>query len=316
MKIGKQKIEVTKDGKATDHIYLNRGYQRGYIYFEHDGVTAELAQGKTKQQAKAGELQRKVITLFNGAIDAIEELYELDDAAADAVSVEIYSNFTMAKDGRMSGCANLKSLEQRAAALHFACDDALSFVEDRAGMEYAQLLMNICYDIQNEYEHGRIKAEARTQEALRLFKETQGKAEKEPRRELSPEGLAIFNELEAAQKEIDRLFDKQIEAEDRGDNETADRIEQELDKITKEAEAPLNALALKNPEEATQIFDRSSFFDYECIDADIYLGRGVFCRRDELIKLDTPEKRAAYIDRVNNPSGDEDGAGGRFFKTR
>ncbi len=297
MKIEKQQIEFRQDGKTIDRAYLNRGYQRGYFYFEHDGITAELAQGKTKQQAKAAELQRQALTLFNGAIKTVNELSKLDIAAADALLAEIYSGFAIANEARPGGSTNLKSLEQRAAAMFFAWQDANTILEDRAGIPHAQLLTNLCFNVQEEHEHGRIEANKRTREALRLFKEAQTKAEKESRRELSPEGQAIFDALEAAKAALEDC------AEQGGPDE-----DERADKIMEEAEAPLDALALKDPEEATRIFNRSSYFDYEDGDGDIYLGAGVFCRRDELMKLDTPEKRAAYVHSVNYPFGDEDGA--------
>lgn len=284
MKIEKQAIEFKQDGKTIDRAYLNRGYQRGYFYFEHDSITAELAQGKTKQQAKAGELQRQALTLFNGAIETLNALYKLDAAAADALLAEIYSGFALANEARPGGGTNLKTLEQRAAAMFFAEQDALSFVEDRAGIEYAQLLMNTCFDVNSEYEHGRIKAEARTREALRVFKETKANAEQEDRRELSPEGRAIFDALEAASAALENC------AEDGGPDE-----EEKADGIMEEAEAPLDALALRDPEEATRIFKRSSYFDEAIGEYEIYLGAGRFCRRDELKQLDTPEKRAAFV---------------------
>ena len=297
MKIEKQQIEFRKDGKAIDRAYLNRGYQRGYFYFEHDGITAELAQGKTKPQAKAEEMQRQALTLFNGAIKTLNELSKFDAAAADALIAGIYSGFALANEARPGGGTNLKSLEQRAAAMFFTWQDANTILESRAGIEHAQLLTNLCFNVQEDYEHGRTEPNKRTLEALRLFKETQTKAEKESRRELSPEGQAIFDALEAASAALDKC------AEDGGPDEA-----ETADRIMEEAEAPLDALALIDPEEATRIFNRSSYFDYESGDGDIYLGKSVFCRRDELMKLDTPEKRAAYVNSVNDPFGDEDGA--------
>lgn len=298
MNIEKQKIEVTKNGKPIDRAYLNRGYPRGCFYFEHDGITAELAQGKTKPQAKAEEMQRQALTLFNGAIKTLNELSKFDAAAADALIAEIYSGFALANEARPGGGTNLKSLEQRAAAMFFAWQDANTILESRAGIEHAQLLTNLCFNVQEDHEHGRTEPNKRTREALRLFKEMQTKAEKETRRELSPEGQAIFDALEAAGKEM--------EAERHFNSE--DEEEEWFMNLYETAQAPLDALALKDPEEATRIFNRSSFFDYESVDGDIYLGRGVFCRRDELIELDTPEKRAAYVNSVNDPFGDEDGA--------
>lgn len=291
MKIEKQQIEFRQDGKTIDRAYLNRGYQRGYFYFEHDGITAELAQGKTKPQAKAAELQRQALTLFNGAIETLNELHKLDAAAADALLAEIYSGFAMANEARPGGGTNLKTLEQRAAAMFFAWQDAETIVSNRAGIPHAQLLTNICFDVDNEYTHGRIAANARTREALRLFKEAQAKAETEARRELSPEGRAIYEQLAA----LDEVL--------------ADLDPEEAEKRMEEAEAPLDALALKDPEEATRIFQRCPYFDEAIEEYEIYLGAGTFCRRDELKKLDTPEKRAAYIETGALPGEDETSAG-------
>lgn len=284
MKIEKQAIELKQDGKTIDRAYLNRGYQRGYFYFEHGGITAELAQGKTKPQAKAGELQRKAETLFYGAIKAIEELTAIDAAAADALLAQFYSGFSFATDARPGTRADLKSLERRAVELFFVWQDTEARVSDRAGLEYAQLLTNTCFGIDYEYRHGRIKATERTREALRSFKATKEKAEQEDRRELSPEGRAIFEALEAASAALDKCYD------DGGPDE-----DEKADRIMKEAEAPLNALALRDPEEATRIFKRSSYFDEGIEEYEIYLGANTFCRRDELKQLDTPEKRAAFV---------------------
>lgn len=296
-KIEKEKIELLENGKVTQRAYLNRGYQRGIFYFEHDGIAAELARGKTKQQAKAEELKRAAITLFNGAIGYLKELSKLDAAAADALLAELYSGFAIANEARPGGGTDLKSLEQRAAAMHFAWEDAQSFVEDRAGIEYARLLMNACFDVQNEYEHGRIAGNARTREALRSFREMKDKDAQEDRRELSPQGRAIFEALEAASAALEQC------AEDGGPDE-----DEKADRIMEEAEAALDALALEDPEEATRIFKRSAYFDEAIEEYEIYLGAGVFCRRDELKKLDTPEKRAAYVNTGKLPGEDETGA--------
>ena len=227
----------------------------------------------------------------------MRDLHKLDAAAADAIIAELYGGFTIAREARPGGGESLKSLEQRAAAMFFAWQDVVMCLVNRAGDEHALLLQNICFNIESECESGRINEKDRLREALRLFKETQNKAEKEARRELSPEGQAIFEALEAAKAALEDC------AEQGGPDE-----DERADKIMEEAEAPLDALALKDPEEATRIFNRSSYFDYEDGDGDIYLGAGVFCRRDELMTLDTPEKRAAYVHSVNYPFGDEDGA--------
>lgn len=291
MKIRDEKIEIFCNGKCIDTTHLNRGYQSAVFYFENEDAAEELAQGKTKLQAKAGTLQRAAKALFNGALKNLNELSKLDAAAADAILAEIYSGFTIANEARPGGGANLKSLEQRAAATFFAWQDANTILENRAGIPHAQLLTNLCFNVQEEHENGRTDANKRTREALRLFKETQAKAETEARRELSPEGQAIYEQLASLEEVL------------------ADLDPEEAEKRMEEAEAPLDALALKDPEEATRIFNRSSYFDYEDGDGDIYLGAGVFCRRDELKKLDTPEKRAAYIETGVLPGEDEPSAG-------
>ncbi len=284
MKIKDEKIQISVNGKITDTTHLNRGYPRVTYYFENADIAAELAQGKTKQQAKGEELRRTAITLFNSAISYINELSKLDAAAADAVIAEVYNGFMLGADSAPGGSTSLKSLEQRAAALFFLWQDAESAVSDRAGMDKANLLTNICFGIYNEYRNGNIKASARTREALRKYRDTQAKAEREAKRELSPEGRAILAALEDANRALEACADQGGPDED-----------ERAEKIMEEAEAPLDALALNDPEEATRIYYRSSYFECESLDGDIYLGEGVFCRRDELQQLDTPEKRAAYI---------------------
>lgn len=74
---------------------------------------------------------------------------------------------------------------------------------------------------------------------------------------------------------------------------------QEAEKRMKEAEAPLDALALKNPFEATTIFRRSRYF-YETIGNDeVYLGQYVIVPAKMLSELNTPEKRAAFVAQQN-----------------
>ena len=284
MKIEKQKIEIMQDGKTIDRAYLNRGYQRGYFYFEHDGIAAELAQGKPKPQAKAEELRRAAITLFNGAMRYFEELSKLDAIAADTLFSEFYSSLTVNSEGKPSRGANLKSLERRAAAMFFAWQDAEAIVSDKAGIDYAQMLTNICFTVNEDSIQGAIPAGSRIREALRRFKDTNAKAQQEAQRELSLEGRAIFDMLEAASAALEECYEQGGPDED-----------EKADKIMEEAEAPLNALALKDPEEATRIFHRSGYFDYVSSEGEIYLGAGVFCRRDQLPKLDTPEKRAVFV---------------------
>lgn len=298
MKISEEKIEIVINGKPIKPIRLHRGSPRVVLYFENDDIAAEKAQGKPKPQAKAEAKQREATAFFNAAINSIRELSRLDAAAADALIAEVYSGFAVANEARPGGGTNRKTLEQRAAAMFFAWRDAEDLLEEKAGLEDTQLFTNICFNVDDEYQHGRIKAGSRTREAMRSFKETKDKAEKEARRELSPEGQAIFDALEAAKKELEA--ERHFNSEDEEEEWFMNRYET--------AEAPLDALALKDPEEATRIFNRSSFFDYESGDGDIYLGQGVFCRRDELMKLDTPEKRAAYVNSIDSLCGDEDGA--------
>ena len=298
MAIKDEKIVISVNGKVANTTHLNRGYQRAVFYFENEDIAAEKARGKTKAQAKAEELQREAVAFFNAAIKSIGELSRLDAAAADAIIAEVYSGFAVANEARPGGGTNRKTLEQRAAAMFFAWRDAEDLLEEQAGIDETQLFTNICFNVDNEYQHGRIKAGARTREAIRSFRDTKDKAEKEARRELSPEGRAIFEALEAASAALDKC------AAEGGPDE-----DEKAAAIMEAAEAPLDALALQDPEEATRIFHRSSYFDYEDGEGEIYLGGGIFCRRDQLNILDTPEKRAAFVECGIMPGEDEPGAG-------
>lgn len=283
MKLEKETIEIRQDGKVIDRAYLNRGYPRGFFYFEHDGITAELAAGKTKQRAKAEELQRTATTLFNGAIEALNELSRLDIAAADSLLTEIYSGFSIAHEARPGG-TNLKSLEQREAALFFAWQDAENFVAHRAGYDRAALLRNICFEVDDEYTGGGALKDARTGEALRRYRQILAEAEKETRRELTPAGRAIMAKLEAAGNALADCMKQGGPDED-----------ERADKIMLDADAALDALALEDPEEATRIYRRSDYFTDDIGEFDVYIGHDSFCNRLDLKKLDTPEKRAAFI---------------------
>ena len=290
MKIRDEKIEVKVNDKVVKTTHLHRGTQRACFYWENADIAAEKAQGKTKPQAKADEITRKTTAFFNAAVESLNELIRLDVAAADTLLAELYGTFSIANETKPGGGTNLKTLEERAAAIFFAWQDAEYCVELQTGIPHVQTLANICFDVNDDYIHGRIEANARAREAIRRFRAINDESGRESRRELSPEGCAIFEALEAASAALDQCV------EDGGPDE-----DEKADKIMEAAEAPLDALALKDPEEATRIFKRSSYFDEMIEENEIYLGARVFCRRDELKKLETPEKRAAYIETGEMP---------------
>lgn len=82
----------------------------------------------------------------------------------------------------------------------------------------------------------------------------------------------------------------------------------ELDKLEPDAaekkmeavEADLDALALRDPVEATKIARASSYFFDEAIEPnEVYLGSYVFVHKSLLQTLDTVEKRREYIASVS-----------------
>ena len=110
---------------------------------------------------------------------------------------------------------------------------------------------------------------------------------------LKPSSYEILSKLAAADKELEALIDKELSPEEE---------DKELSRICEEAEKELNALALKDPAEATQIFAASPYF-VEDIDPkeEVYLGEHVIVYKWKAKELDTPEKRAAYVREVNRP---------------
>lgn len=83
----------------------------------------------------------------------------------------------------------------------------------------------------------------------------------------------------------------------------ADLDPDEAEKRMEEVTARLDALALKDPKEATAIYLQSPFFDEDIEPDEVYLSSTYRITRAQLAELDTPEKRAAYIaeqDRVFN----------------
>lgn len=70
---------------------------------------------------------------------------------------------------------------------------------------------------------------------------------------------------------------------------------EEYERRAEELTARLDALALEDPKEATAIFQQSSFFDEYMEENQIYLSRSCWITKEQLIELNTPEKRAAYF---------------------
>lgn len=278
MKIEKEQMQLLANGKVEQTAYLNRGYQRGIFYFEHSGIAAELAEGKTKQRAKVEAIKREAVTLFNAAIGCIKEMGQLDSAEADSLINEIYESFSSAVEQKAGAGVKLEALIDHAAALFFAERDAAYTVLKR-DPDTAELLQALCFEVDEEQVNGEIPVNARVREVRRRLKAMQAEADKAAAQELSQEGRAIYDRLTAL------------------DAALTDLDPEEAEKRQEEAEAALDALALEDPEEATRIYQRCPYFEiaegfskYE-----VYLGRGTFCKRNELAQLDTPEKRAAFV---------------------
>lgn len=193
--------------------------------------------------------------------------------------------------------AKLETLERVAESFFDAFWDTYKLIM-ATDMEEAEAFLAACYESREAMKEIKAPPSKRARNVERTKEGINRNAKQERDRELSPEGRAIFDALEAAAAEL---------LKDRAFNSVDEEIEW-ADRFYEEAEAPLNALALKNPEEATRIFARSNFFDEYISPHAVYLGQGVIVDRSELRELDTPEKRAAYVNSVNDPFGDEDGA--------
>lgn len=288
MKAPDKKIQISVDGKIIKTEHINRGYPRKVFYLEHEDIAAELAQGKRTQQAEAEKLRRAADAIFEEAFKYIEALAKVDISLADALIIDIYSRFAISCEVNLGAGTNMKTLEERAATFYFAWQDAIDFVRERAGDGYAQFLTDTCKSTDTTYCQGHIAPEVRTKAALRFFRTQVKEAAKEAQRELSPEGQAIFDALEAASAALDKC------AEDGGPDEA-----ETADRIMEEAETPLDALALRDPEESTRIVKRSRYFEGAIGEYEIYLGKDVIIPRPWLKALDTPEKRQVFVTAYN-----------------
>ncbi len=63
--------------------------------------------------------------------------------------------------------------------------------------------------------------------------------------------------------------------------------------------APLDALALEDPEAATRVYEKFDFFQAAIFPDEVYLGHGIIADKSILKMYDTKEKRAAYISEIN-----------------
>jgi hypothetical protein len=100
---------------------------------------------------------------------------------------------------------------------------------------------------------------------------------KQKKRPLRPSSYNLLSDL----AELDRTI--------------ADLDPDEAVKRMEEVTARLDALALKDPKEATAIYLQSPFFDEGIEPDEVYLSSTCKITRAQLAELDTPEKRAAYI---------------------
>lgn len=95
---------------------------------------------------------------------------------------------------------------------------------------------------------------------------------------LRPSSYALLSDF----AELDRVFTEL-------DEEEAERREEELT-------ARLDALALKDPKEATAVFLQSPFFMEDLEENELYLSSNYRITKEQLAtELNTPEKRATYI---------------------
>lgn len=127
---------------------------------------------------------------------------------------------------------------------------------------------------------------------------------------ISQESAAIITRLEDIDRAMDAFIDKEIETGIH-DQEAEDN----LYRLKEEAEAPLDALALEDPEEATLIYRNSPLREDEDIEEDeIYLGRSIIVYRTALKELNTPEKRRIFVEAFDRYPTDEEieAAGGRY----
>ena len=103
------------------------------------------------------------------------------------------------------------------------------------------------------------------------------KVRKKRKQELKPSSYILLSEF----AELDRVI-LDIDPED---------YERRAEELT----ARLDALALEDPKEATAIFQQSSFFVEYMEENQIYLSSSCWITKEQLIELNTPEKRAAYL---------------------
>lgn len=103
---------------------------------------------------------------------------------------------------------------------------------------------------------------------------------------------ALMRELEEAEKEQDLIMLLDLDPEEQ---------EQAFFAAGAEAWEKLDALALEDPLEATRIFRAAKLENEEAIfPGEVYLAHGCIVEKGLLKELDTPEKRAAYIEDWNN----------------
>ncbi|MBQ3467301.1 MAG: hypothetical protein IJH21_03140 [Oscillospiraceae bacterium] len=103
------------------------------------------------------------------------------------------------------------------------------------------------------------------------------KVRKKRKQELKPSSYILLSEF----AELDRVI--------------LDIDPEEYERRAEELTARLDALALEDPKEATAIFQQSSFFVEYMEENQIYLSSSCWITKEQLIELNTPEKRAAYL---------------------
>lgn len=275
MKIGKETVHVSVNGEVIETRHLNRGYPRALVYVENKDIATELSQGKPAQQAIAEALARKAEFLLSEAMKSIKELAKLDEDFAHYLICNIYENLPFLFES--DGDTKRESLARRYAALYFALTDAKYSLVDKDD-EYAELLGLICDELEKHEDLYNIDSEcSKVNAAVSMLKEIQAQTATETQRPLTPKGRELFDAMQAFEKSMPSLS------------------EEEWERQSKELDAAFDAIALKDPEEATRI-NRRSNYDIEYLGKyEVRLSTYTRCDRVTLKKLDTPEKREAYL---------------------
>lgn len=278
MKIGKETVHVSVNGEVIETRYLNRGYPRALVYVENKDIATELSQGKPAQKAQADAAGRKAEALFGELRKTLNELSALDSVQGASLAWYFMTELPMLLTTEKANKKELAAL--CAAAFRFAGDDECGTLDNTESIfnDDSDLIKLICADIDSSPLSPVLPGHYKTTEALRIFKEIRGDSNTEEHKALNSEGKRVYDMFQSLDKSFDTL------------------TREEIDRRTDEAFAAFDALAIKDPEEATRVYKRSSYFDDEMGKYDVCLGVSTYCNRFRLRKLNTPELREAYLE--------------------